>query len=128
MNNYFYNYDIFPIKISIITYDTTVHFYSINEKSNQFTMLYINENKDKDLFIPSYRDNLLVSLKENKNKLIQIIESIQNSIYNQLSKNENKPKEKNATKIYEAIKCVNLLGNELGGKILVFSVFKRKRI
>ena len=121
MNNYFYNYDIFPIKISIITYDTTVHFYSINEKSNQFTMLYINENKDKDLFIPSYRDNLLVSLKENKNKLIQIIESIQNSIYNQLSKNENKPKEKNATKIYEVIKCVNLLGNELGGKILVFS-------
>ena len=122
LNNYFYNYDIFPIRVSIITYDTSVHFYSINEKSNQFTMLYINEDKEKDLFIPTYRDNILVSLKENKNKLIQIIESIQNSIYNQLTQKEKiKQKEKNATKIYEAIKCVNLLGNTLGGKILVFS-------
>ena len=119
INNYFYNYDSFPIKICLITYDTSVHFYSINEKSNQFTMYCTNENNEKDLFVPTFRDNLLVSLKENKNKLVQIIESIQNNIYNQSTQKEKK--EKNATKIYEAIKCVNLLGNTLGGKILVFS-------
>ena len=119
INNYFYNYDSFPIKICLITYDTSVHFYSINEKSNQFTMYCTNENNEKDLFVPTFRDNLLVSLKENKNKLVQIIESIQNNIYNQSTQKDKK--EKNATKIYEAIKCVNLLGNTLGGKILVFS-------
>ena len=119
INNYFYNYDSFPIKICLITYDTSVHFYSINEKSNQFTMYCTNENNEKDLFVPTFRDNLLVSLKENKNKFVQIIESIQNNIYNQSTQKEKK--EKNATKIYEAIKCVNLLGNTLGGKILVFS-------
>ena len=119
INNYFYNYDSFPIKICLITYDTSVHFYSINEKSNQFTMYCTNENNEKDLFVPTFRDNLLVSLKENKNKFVQIIESIQNNIYNQSTQKDKK--EKNATKIYEAIKCVNLLGNTLGGKILVFS-------
>ena len=119
INNYFYNYDSFPIKICLITYDTSVHFYSINEKSNQFTMYFTNESNEKDLFVPTFRDNLLVSLKENKNKFVQIIESIQNNIYNQSTQKEKK--EKNATKIYEAIKCVNLLGNTLGGKILVFS-------
>ena len=119
INNYFYNYDSFPIKICLITYDASVHFYSINEKSNQFTMYCTNENNEKDLFVPTFRDNLLVSLKDNKNKFVQIIESIQNNIYNQSTQKEKK--EKNATKIYEAIKCVNLLGNTLGGKILVFS-------
>ena len=67
-------------------------------------MYCTNENNEKDLFVPTFRDNLLVSLKDNKNKFVQIIESIQNNIYNQSTQ-----KEKNATKIYEAIKCVNLL-------------------
>ena len=120
LNNYFYNYDNFPIKICIITYDTTIHFYSINEKSNQFKMFYVND--DKDIFIPTSIDNLLVSLSKNKNKLIQIIESIQNNIYNQLANNDKiKTKEKNATKIFEAIKSVNLFGGVFGGKILIFS-------
>ena len=120
LNNYFYNYDIFPIKIALITYDTTIHFYSINKNSNQFTLLYNNE--EKDLFIPTSRDNLLVDLSENKDKLIQIIEAIQNNIFNQLSQNDSKKIiEKNATKIFDAIKSVNLLGGFLGGKILVFS-------
>ena len=120
MNDHFYNYDKFPIKISIITYDTTIHFYSINEKSNQFSLFYTND--EKDIFIPTFRDNLLVSLSENKNKLIQIIESIQNNIYNQLSKNEKiKSNEKNATKIFDAIKSANLLGGTLGGKMIIFS-------
>ena len=121
INNYFYNCDVSQIKIALITYDTNIHFYAVNKNSNQFTLFYINEEKEKDLFIPTSRDNLLVDLIENKDKLIQIIESIQNNIYNQLSKNENKKIEKNANKIFDAIKSVNLLGGFLGGKILVFS-------
>ena len=120
LNNYFYNCDICPIKISIITYDTSVHFYSINKNSNQFTMFYTNE--EKDIFIPTFKDNLLVPLSENKDKLVQIIEAIQNNIYNILDQKEkNKITEKNSNKVFDAIKYVNALGGSLGGKILVFS-------
>ena len=118
INDYFYQANIFPIKISIITYDTSLQFYSINQKSNQFTMYYIND--DKDIFIPSSRNNLLLSLAENKNKLIQIIESIQNYINNNISNNI-QIKQKKATKIFDAIKAINILGGNLGGKILIFS-------
>ena len=111
-NNYFYNYDIFNIKICIITYDTSINFYSINPNGNQFTMLSVT---DKDIFIPTNKNNLLVNLKDNKNKLIQIIESIQNSLLN--LNNEIK----DATKIFDAVKSVNVLGGPSGGKIMLFS-------
>ena len=89
-----------------MTYDTCIHFYSINYKNNQFVMLCVNED---DVFIPTYKDNLLISLKDNnKNKLLQIIESIQNNISNNLI--NTKPEIKNATKIFDAIKSVNELG------------------
>ena len=61
LNNYFYNYDAFNIKVCIMTYDTCIQFYSINNKSNQFVMLCVNED---DVFIPTYKDNLLISLKD----------------------------------------------------------------
>ena len=115
-NNYFYNYDNFNIKICIITYDTSTNFYSINNNSNQFTMLCVN---DKDIFIPTHKNNLLVNLKDNKDRLIQIIESIQNHIANYLI--NDKPETKGATKIFDALKSVNLLGGGEGGKIMVFS-------
>ena len=115
-NNYFYNYEEFDIKICIITYDTSIHFYSINSNSNQITMLCIN---DKDIFIPTHPNSLLVDLKYNKDKLIQVIESIQNNITNNLI-NE-KPEIKDATKIFDSIKSVNLLGGVQGGKIMLFS-------
>ena len=99
-----------------MTYDNCIHFYSVNNKSNQFVMLCVNED---DVFIPIYKDNLLISLKDNKNKLIQIIESIQNNISNNLI--NNKPEIKNATKIFDVIRSVNELGGVLGGKILLFS-------
>ena len=106
-NGYFYNYDIFEIKTSIITYDTSIHFYSINNKTNnQFTMYCVS---DEEIFIPTTNDTIFVSLKENKNKLIQIIESIQNNISNSLLSNE-KPEIKDATRIFDAIKSVNKLG------------------
>ena len=116
LNNYFYNYDIFNIKVCIMTYDTSVHFYSVNNRSDQFVMLCVNED---EIFIPTCKDNLLISLKDNKNKLIQIIESIQNSISNNLVNNI--PEIKNATRIFDAIKSANDIGGVLGGKIFLFS-------
>ena len=111
-NNYFYGYEIFNIKICIITYDNSIHFYSVNPNANQFTMLSVN---DQDIFIPTNKNNLLINLKENKNKIIQIIESIQNFLLNQ------NIEIKEATKTFDAIKSVNLLGGILGGKVLLFS-------
>ena len=117
-NGYFFNYDIFDIKTCLITYDTSIHFYSINNKNNnQFTMFCMT---DKDIFIPTNKDNIFVSIKENKNILIQIIESIQNNISNNLLSNE-KPEIKDATRIFDAIKSVNILGQLEGGKIMLFS-------
>ena len=111
-NNYFYGYEIFNIKICIITYDNSIHFYSVNPNASQFTMLSVN---DQDIFIPTNKNNLLINLKENKNKIIQIIESIQNFLLNQ------NIEIKEATKTFDAIKSVNLLGGILGGKVLLFS-------
>ena len=62
-SNYFYNYEEFDIKVCIITYDTSIHFYSINNNTNQIAMLCIN---DKDIFIPTHPNRLLVDLKNNK--------------------------------------------------------------
>ena len=115
-NNYFFNYDNVDIKICIITYETSINFYSLNPNCNQFTMICITDN---EIFIPTLTSNLLVSLKENKDKLIQIIESIQNNISNNLI--NNKPDIKEATKIFDSIKAINLLGGVLGGKIMIFS-------
>ena len=115
-NNFFYNYEKFNIKICIITYDISIHFYSLNSKSSQFSMMCISDN---EIFIPTNRDNLLISLKDNKDKLIALIESIQNNISNNLL---NKNSEiKDGTKIFDSVKSVNLLGGINGGKILIFS-------
>lgn len=115
-NNYFYNYDNVDIKICIITYETSIHFYSLNPYCNQFKMLCLT---DSEIFIPAPINNLLVSLKGDKDKLMQIIESIQNNISNNLM--NNKSDIKDATKIFDCIKAVNLLGGVLGGKIMIFS-------
>ena len=111
-NDYFYNYENFDIKVCIITYDTSIHFYSVNNNSNQFSMYCVNDN---EIFIPTYSKNLLLSLKDYKSKLIQIIESIQNNI------NNNNNLIKDATKIFDAIKAAYLIGNHTGGKILLFN-------
>ena len=111
-NNYFYNYEKFDIKICIITYDTSIHFYSINNNTNQFSMYCVNDN---ELFVPTYNKNLLLSLKDYKSKIIQIIESIQNNISN------NNILIKEATKIFDVIKIAYLIGNHAGGKILLFN-------
>ena len=116
-NGNFYNYENFETKICIITFDEEIHFYPINinnENEQNIIMLSINEN-EKDLFLPTNRDFLLVDVKKYKNKLLQIIENIQNDI---LSNNSNF---KEANRFFDVINICNLIGNKNGGKILIFS-------
>ncbi len=42
------NYD--RTKVAIVTYDTNIHFYNLNVKSNQNQMLVVSED---DLFLPT---------------------------------------------------------------------------
>ena len=117
-NNYFYNYNNFDISICIITYEEHINFYPLdtnNKFNHNLNILSINE-KTNDLFLPTNKDFLLVNLKEYKNKLIQIIENIQNYIS---SENYNPPNE--ATRFFDVIKICDLIGENKGGKILIFS-------
>ena len=49
------NYD--RTKVAIITYDTNIHFYNLNSKSNQNQMLIVSED---DLFIPTIVNSNLI--------------------------------------------------------------------
>ena len=120
-NDNFYEYDNIDIKICIITYDELINLYPINinkenenEQSN-ITMLSINETT-KDLFLPTNKTYLLVNLKKYKNKLIQIIENIQNFISQE---NYKTPKESN--RFFDALKICDLIGKKEGGRILIFN-------
>ena len=118
-NNNFYGYDDFLIKMCIITYDDQIHFYPINinndTEQNNISMLSINESIN-NLFIPTNQDNILVDLKKNKNKFIQIIENIQNLI-----NSENYKTTKEANRFFDVLKICDILGEKTGGKILIFS-------
>ena len=118
-NNNFYGYDNFLIKMCIITYDDQIHFYPINinndTEQNNISMLSINESIN-NLFIPTNQDNILVDLKKNKNKFIQIIENIQNLI-----NSENYKTSKEANRFFDVLKICDILGEKTGGKILIFS-------
>ena len=118
-NDTFYGYDHFLIKMCIITYDEQIHFYPLNIKNdneqNNISMLSINESTN-NLFIPTNKDFLLVDIKKYKNKFIQIIENIQNLIN---SEDYKPPKE--ATRFFDTLKICDIIGEKIGGKILIFS-------
>ena len=117
-NNYFYNYEKFDFHICIITYEQNINFYPIyinNDNDANIKILSINESSN-DLFLPTKKDFLLVNLKKYKNKIIQIIENIQNYI---CSDNYNAPKE--SQRFFDAIKMCDLIGEKYGGKILIFN-------
>ena len=73
-NESFYNGN--DINLSFITYDTNVHFYSYNNKMNQPQMLCV---ADEPVFLPSIKDNLIFNLKDHKDKILQILDLIQNT-------------------------------------------------
>ena len=109
-NDLFYNYDKFDIKVAFITFDNSVQFYCINEKNNQPQMLCVT---DEEIFLPTIRENLFFSLKSNKDKILNLIELIQNI------HTSNPILDSNA--IFKALDAVYLLGKELGSQVLLFS-------
>ena len=117
INDNIYNFENVEIKICIMAFDDQIHFFPINinnENVHNINMITINENYS-ELFVPTNRDFLLVDLKKYKNKILQIIENIQNSI-NTYGSNI-----KEADRFFDSIKLCNLIGNKQGGKILIFN-------
>ena len=114
-NESFYNGN--KVKISFITYNSGIDFYSFNNKSTQPQMLTINEDP---VFLPTDLNNLIFTLDKDKDKILQIMDSLQ-STFN--SNNQNMPNShcKDSVLILEAVKAGYLLGRKLGGKIIVFS-------
>ena len=120
INNYFYNYENLDINICIITYDQNINFYPIyinheNDNDANIKMITMTEPSN-NIFLPTNKDFLLVSLKKYKNKIIHIIESIQNYI---CSENYNAPRE--SSRFFDVVKMCDLIGEKNGGKIMIFS-------
>ena len=109
-NEIFYNYNIFDIKIGFITFDNSVQFYSINSENNQPQILCVN---DDEIFLPTIPENLLFSIKNNKDKILDLIELIQNSYTSNPILDSNG--------IFKALNAVLLLGKEKGSEVLLFS-------
>ena len=73
-NELFYNGN--NVKIAIISYNQSVDFYSYNDKFTQPQMLTVN---DEQIFLPTYKDNLIFDIQKDKDKILQILDLIQNN-------------------------------------------------
>lgn len=107
-NEAFYNKE--ETKIGIITYDSSVHFYSFAKNLNQPQMLCVAE---EIVFLPTFHENLLMSLKEGKDKIVSILDLIQSSFTSNTVKD--------SLKIFQALEAARLMFNNTGGKIIIFS-------
>ena len=114
-NESFYNGN--NIKISIITYNLGVDFYSYNEKYSQPQMLTVN---DEEMFLPTSKDNLIFSIQKDKDKILQILDLIQNT-FNKNNQNITSSNCKDSIHIFSSIVGAYLIGKNSGGKIVLFS-------
>ena len=114
-NEIFYNGD--HASISIITYNTNVDFYSYGEKFAQPQMLCIT---DEPTFLPTSKINLVFNSSEEKEKILQILDLIQNT-FNRNNANIIGNLCKDSDKIFAALNGAFLLGKNLGAKIIIFS-------
>ena len=121
-NELFYNGD--KVKISIITYNINVDFYSYGDKFTRPQMLTVT---DEPTFLPTSKINLVLSIDEDKDKILQILDLIQNTfITNNSNTNTNVNNNlinncKDSDKIFAALNGAYLLGRNLGAKVLIFS-------
>ena len=108
--------------ISFITFDYDgIYFFKINKNGN--IQIY-NINGD-EAFIPDYDNNLLISFDENKDNLINFINSFE-SLYDISKLNEEDDKEINKNNFESdcllfAIECGKVLLENKGGKIIVIN-------
>ena len=107
-NDGFYNKE--ETRIGIITYDSSIHFYSFGKNLNQPQMLCV---ADEIVFLPTFHENLLMSLKEGKDKILSILDLIQNSFTSNTVKD--------SIKIFQALEAARLMFNNTGGKVILFS-------
>ena len=114
-NESFYNGN--NIKISLITYNLGVDFYSYSDKYTQPQMLTVN---DDSMFLPSHRNNLIFNLEKDKDKILQTLDLIQNT-FNRNNQNIVNNNCKDSAQIFQAIIGAFLIGKNMGGKIIVFS-------
>ena len=105
------------IKIGILTYNLGIDFYSYNNKFTQPQMLTVN---DEQIFLPTNKNNLIFNLKSEKDKILQILDLIQNT-FNKNNPNILNNNCKDSLQIFNAITGAYLLGKGIGGKILIFS-------
>ena len=105
------------VKISILTYNTGIDFYSYNEKYTQPQMLTVNE---ESMFLPTDKNNLIFNLEKDKDKILQTLDLIQNT-FNKNNPNMPSNNCKDSLQIFQAISAAYLIGKNLGGKIIVFS-------
>lgn len=119
-NNIFQNED--RTYISFITFDYDgVYFFKINKNGN---IQIFNINGD-EAFIPDSEKNLLISFDENKDNLINFINSFE-SLYDISKLNEENDKEINKNNFESdcllfAIECGKVLLENKGGKIIVIN-------
>ena len=114
-NESFYNGN--KVKISIITYNIGVDFYSFNEKYSQPQMLTVN---DDPIFLPTNINNLIFNLEKDKDKILQTLDLIQNT-FNRNNQNIINNNIKDSQQIFQAIIGAFLIGKNKGGKIILFS-------
>ena len=114
-NESFYNGN--KVKISIITYNLGVDFYSFNEKYSQPQMLTVN---DDPIFLPTNTNNLIFNLEKDKDKILQTLDLIQNT-FNRNNQNIINNNIKDSQQIFQAIIGAFLIGKNKGGKIILFS-------
>ena len=114
-NELFYNGN--KANISIITYCTNVSFFSYGEKFTQPQMLTV---ADEPVFLPTSKNNLILNMDDEKEKILQIVDFIQNT-FNRNNKNIINNNIKDSEKLFSALNGAYLLGKNLGGKIIIFS-------
>ena len=114
-NENFYNGK--NVKIAIMTYNSGVDFYSYNKKYTQPQMLTVNEEK---IFLPTDRNNLIFNLNDDKDKILQTLDLIQNT-FNKNNPNLPTINCRDSLQIFNAVSGAFLIGKNLGGKIVVFS-------
>ena len=106
-------------KVCFITYDSGVYFYSFNKRQTQPKVLTVF---DEPVFVPTVNENLVFTVGESKDKIMQILELIENN--NSASSNNNMQinRIKDSEKLFSALNGAFLIGGKMGGaKIIVFS-------
>ena len=114
INNNIFNYTF--AKVSFITYNSDIQFYSFNRNCSQPQILSIN---DEEPFLPIIKDFLIFDLNNEKDKILQILDCISNNYLN--NNNHLNYIVRDSNKIFDAIKSAYLIGENIGGNIFLFS-------